>query len=137
MQRLEQLARAAVGFDAARGDQVVIENVSFSSNAPEAAPVGMAKVMDETDAAAACAAGSAEDAVLRCAGFAAGADGGEADVAAHDDGAEPERRRWRCRRRAERRTGAGWRERERLAPGSAGAASFVLPKRPTRHAGDL
>ena len=49
MQRLEQLARAAVGFDATRGDQVVIENVSFSSNAPEANPVGMAKVMDETD----------------------------------------------------------------------------------------
>lgn len=50
MQRLEQLAQAAVGFDRTRGDQVVIENVSFSSNAPEPAPVGMAKVMDETDA---------------------------------------------------------------------------------------
>ena len=49
MQRLEQLARAAVGFDATRGDEVVIENVSFSSNAPEASPVGVAKVMDETD----------------------------------------------------------------------------------------
>jgi flagellar M-ring protein FliF len=46
MQQLEQLARAAVGFDATRGDQVVIENVSFSSNTPEAGPVGMAKVMD-------------------------------------------------------------------------------------------
>jgi flagellar M-ring protein FliF len=50
MQRLEQLARAAVGFDAARGDEVVIENVSFSSNQPEAAPVGMAKTVDETEA---------------------------------------------------------------------------------------
>ena len=49
MQRLEQLARAAVGFDATRGDQVVIENVSFSSNTPEASPVGMAKVMDGAD----------------------------------------------------------------------------------------
>lgn len=50
MQQLEQLARAAVGFDAARGDQVVIENVGFSANQPEVTPVGMAKVMDETDA---------------------------------------------------------------------------------------
>jgi flagellar M-ring protein FliF len=49
MQRLDQLARAAVGFDATRGDEVVIENVSFSSNAPDASPVGMAKVMDETN----------------------------------------------------------------------------------------
>jgi flagellar M-ring protein FliF len=49
MQRLEQLARAAVGFDATRGDQVVIENVSFSSNTPEVGPVGMAKVMDGAD----------------------------------------------------------------------------------------
>jgi flagellar M-ring protein FliF len=49
MQRLEQLARAAVGFDATRGDQVVMENVSFSSNTPEAQPTGLAKVMDQTD----------------------------------------------------------------------------------------
>jgi flagellar M-ring protein FliF len=49
MLRLEQLARAAVGFDAARGDQVVIENVSFSSNVPEATPVGVGKLMDQTD----------------------------------------------------------------------------------------
>ena len=35
MHRLEQLAQAAVGFDEKRGDQVVMENVSFSSNAPE------------------------------------------------------------------------------------------------------
>jgi flagellar M-ring protein FliF len=47
MQRIEQLARAAVGFDAARGDAVVIENVSFSSNTPDAGPAGMAKVMDQ------------------------------------------------------------------------------------------
>jgi flagellar M-ring protein FliF len=50
MQRLEQLARAAVGFDATRGDQVVIENVSFSSNVPEAAPTGMEKLSEETGA---------------------------------------------------------------------------------------
>jgi flagellar M-ring protein FliF len=35
MRRLEQLAQAAVGFDEKRGDQVVIENVGFTSNAPE------------------------------------------------------------------------------------------------------
>jgi flagellar M-ring protein FliF len=49
MQRLEQLARAAVGFDSTRGDQVVIENVGFSSNTPEVATVGFAKVVDEAD----------------------------------------------------------------------------------------
>ena len=48
MQRLEQLTRAAVGFDAARGDQVVIENLSFSSNVPEASPAGLEKLMDQT-----------------------------------------------------------------------------------------
>jgi flagellar M-ring protein FliF len=48
MKRLEDLARAAVGFDATRGDQVVIENVSFSSNAPEVKAPAMEKVMDET-----------------------------------------------------------------------------------------
>jgi flagellar M-ring protein FliF len=48
MRRLEQLARAAVGFDTSRGDQVVIENVSFSSNTPEASPGGLEKVVDET-----------------------------------------------------------------------------------------
>ncbi len=35
MHRLEELAQAAVGYDAKRGDQVVIENMSFSGNAPE------------------------------------------------------------------------------------------------------
>lgn len=47
MRQLEQLARAAVGYDAARGDQVVIENVSFSSNVPERVPGGMERVVDE------------------------------------------------------------------------------------------
>ncbi len=48
MQRLEQLARAAVGFDPSRNDQVVIENVTFSSDTPEPVPVGFEKVVDET-----------------------------------------------------------------------------------------
>ncbi len=48
MHRLEQLAQAAVGFDSTRGDQVVMENVSFSSNAPEIGPVGMDKVLEGT-----------------------------------------------------------------------------------------
>jgi flagellar M-ring protein FliF len=47
MHRLEQLAQAAVGFDGKRGDQVVIENVSFSSNAPEIAATGADKLMDQ------------------------------------------------------------------------------------------
>jgi flagellar M-ring protein FliF len=47
MHRLEQLARAAVGFDEGRGDQVVMENVSFSSNAPEVELAGADKVMDQ------------------------------------------------------------------------------------------
>ncbi len=47
MHRLEQLARAAVGFDEGRGDQVVMENVSFSSNAPEIEAAGVDKVMEQ------------------------------------------------------------------------------------------
>jgi flagellar M-ring protein FliF len=40
IRRLEELAQAAVGYDQKRGDQVVIENMSFSSNSPEApAPI--------------------------------------------------------------------------------------------------
>ena len=48
MHRLENLAQAAVGFDEKRGDQVVMENVSFSSNAPEQKLAGMDKAMEET-----------------------------------------------------------------------------------------
>jgi flagellar M-ring protein FliF len=47
MRRLEELARAAVGFDAKRGDQVAMENVSFSSNAPEMKPAAMDRAMEE------------------------------------------------------------------------------------------
>ena len=48
MKRLEGLAQAAVGFDEKRGDQVVMENVSFSSNAPEVESAGMEKAMEQT-----------------------------------------------------------------------------------------
>jgi flagellar M-ring protein FliF len=48
MRRLEELAQAAVGFDAKRGDQVVIENVSFSANVPEVKAPVLEKVMDQT-----------------------------------------------------------------------------------------
>jgi flagellar M-ring protein FliF len=48
MRRLEQLAQAAVGFDARRGDQVVMENVSFSTNAPGVKPPTMDRVLEGT-----------------------------------------------------------------------------------------
>src|SRR5947209_3897242 len=47
MRRLQDLAKAAVGFDARRGDEVAIENVSFSSNAPEMKAAGMERAMEE------------------------------------------------------------------------------------------
>lgn len=50
MRRLEELARAAVGFDAKRGDEVAMENVSFSSNAPEVTPPVVDRVMEEARA---------------------------------------------------------------------------------------
>jgi len=50
MRRLEELAQAAVGYDARRGDQVVMENVSFSTNAPEVKPPTMDRLMDESRA---------------------------------------------------------------------------------------
>ncbi|GGG81631.1 flagellar basal-body MS-ring/collar protein FliF [Edaphobacter dinghuensis] len=46
MRRLEQLAQAAVGYDARRGDQVVMENISFSSNSPEMKPPMIDSVME-------------------------------------------------------------------------------------------
>jgi flagellar M-ring protein FliF len=45
MRRLEQLAQAAVGYDARRGDQVVMENISFSTNAPAMKPPMIDSVM--------------------------------------------------------------------------------------------
>jgi flagellar M-ring protein FliF len=50
MRRLDELAKAAVGFDAKRGDQVAVENVSFSSNAPEMKPAAMDRAMEEAKA---------------------------------------------------------------------------------------
>ena len=47
MHRLEDLAEAAVGFDTRRGDQVVVENIGFTSNAAEVEPAGALKVLDE------------------------------------------------------------------------------------------
>lgn len=38
MKRMEQLAQAAVGFETKRGDSVVLENLSFSTNTEEKAP---------------------------------------------------------------------------------------------------
>jgi flagellar M-ring protein FliF len=47
MHRLEELAQAAVGFDARRGDQVVMQNVSFSTNAPEVKPPAIDRAMEQ------------------------------------------------------------------------------------------
>jgi flagellar M-ring protein FliF len=47
MRRLEELAQAAVGYDARRGDQVVMQNVSFSTNAPEVKPPLTDKLIEE------------------------------------------------------------------------------------------
>jgi flagellar M-ring protein FliF len=47
MRRLETLAQAAVGYNAKRGDQVVMENVSFSSNGPEMKVAGLDRVLEE------------------------------------------------------------------------------------------
>ena len=47
MKRLQQIAQAAVGFDAARGDEVVVQNISFSGNAEDAAPAGFAAVVSQ------------------------------------------------------------------------------------------
>jgi flagellar M-ring protein FliF len=47
MHRLEELAQAAVGYDARRGDQVVMQNVSFSTNASEVKPPVVDKLMEE------------------------------------------------------------------------------------------
>ncbi len=50
MHRLEELAHAAVGYDARRGDQVVMQNVSFSTNTPESKPPVMDRLMEEARA---------------------------------------------------------------------------------------
>ena len=50
MHRLEGLTQAAVGFDARRGDQVTVENVSFSGNGIEE-PTGPVKLLDKARSA--------------------------------------------------------------------------------------
>jgi flagellar M-ring protein FliF len=47
MHRLEELAQAAVGYDSRRGDQVVMQNVSFSTNAPEVRPPTMDRLLEQ------------------------------------------------------------------------------------------
>jgi flagellar M-ring protein FliF len=47
MHRLEGLAQAAVGYDSRRGDQVVIQNVSFSTNTPEVKPPAIDRLMEQ------------------------------------------------------------------------------------------
>ena len=47
MKRLEELAQAAVGFDGKRGDQVVMENISFEGNAPVPKVAGFEKASEE------------------------------------------------------------------------------------------
>lgn len=47
MKRLEELAQAAVGFDVKRGDQVVMQNISFEDNVPEPKIAGFAKATEE------------------------------------------------------------------------------------------
>ena len=50
MHRLEVLAQAAVGFDAKRGDQVVMQNVSFSTNTPEVKAGGLDRMLEQAKA---------------------------------------------------------------------------------------
>lgn len=64
MRRLEQLAQAAVGFDSRRGDQVVVENVSFSSNSPDAKPPVVEQLMEQAKTLARTQPGLARTAVI-------------------------------------------------------------------------
>ncbi len=47
MRRLEGLAKAAVGYDEKRGDEVVMENVGFSSNVPETKALGAGEMVEQ------------------------------------------------------------------------------------------
>jgi flagellar M-ring protein FliF len=47
MKRMEELAQAAVGFNTTRGDQVVMQNLSFEANVPPPTVTGMAKATDQ------------------------------------------------------------------------------------------
>lgn len=48
MHRMEQLAQAAVGFEAKRGDEVVLQNIGFSGNGEESAPALMDRIGFQT-----------------------------------------------------------------------------------------
>lgn len=50
MRRLEQLAQAAVGYDTRRGDTVVVQNISFSSNVPVPQPPFVQRVSERAGA---------------------------------------------------------------------------------------
>ncbi len=69
MRRLEQLAQAAVGFDSRRGDQVVVENVGFSTNSPEMKPPVMEQVMEQARSLARTQPGFAKTAILGLCGI--------------------------------------------------------------------
>ncbi len=45
LREIQQLAQAAVGFDASRGDQVTVQDLSFATNATSAAPTLTARLM--------------------------------------------------------------------------------------------
>jgi flagellar M-ring protein FliF len=47
MHRMEQLAEASIGYDPKRGDQVVLENLSFSGNAQAAPPTLLDRVLEQ------------------------------------------------------------------------------------------
>jgi flagellar M-ring protein FliF len=47
LHQLQLLAQAAIGFDAQRGDQVTVENMSFLSNAGEPQPGLMSRMMNQ------------------------------------------------------------------------------------------
>jgi flagellar M-ring protein FliF len=69
MRRLEQLAQAAVGFDLKRGDQVVVENVSFSSNSPETKPPALEQALEQARSLARTQPGLAKTAILGLCGI--------------------------------------------------------------------
>ena len=64
MHRLEGLAQAAVGYSEKRGDQVVIENVGFTSNVAEAKTAGAAKVWEQASQALAQQPGAVRTGVI-------------------------------------------------------------------------
>ncbi|HWF66236.1 MAG TPA: flagellar basal-body MS-ring/collar protein FliF [Acidobacteriaceae bacterium] len=45
LRQIQQLAQAAIGFDAARGDQVTVQDLSFASNAAETTPNFASRLM--------------------------------------------------------------------------------------------